>query len=343
MLFGFFGKRSQLHNQVVQKWFNSCVGVESKIKPSGRVLFLLNVRINSQTRVNRLINLLQLLGPTIPISLRMRGNFSNNSSLQTFLTWPNVKFIDHSSFREWKLDLLEQVTKSNFDYFVLLQEDHLPVVSLEVLSSVVDDCARHFVDFMPLSFFPHYQKLVHSLNQSRVQSVKNKNILFWDFDRDVIEHENFDLDVYPVNLIGFFSKDLLIKILCTERPFFKRYSIESPFDFEQPNDQTWYLPIKWASPAFELLACIDDDHGIPGYSLSARGVYSGEQNRQVDHHSAGFVLGDLSPTLFSVKLLLIRILPNQLLVLPRNLKYTLESLRGFRKRRNIQRMLLSNS
>jgi hypothetical protein len=328
---------------LVQRWFNWHMTDVSKVNIPDQVLVLLNVRINSQFRAERLNKLLKVLGPSTPISLRVRSDMLNSALVETLHSSPNIDFFSDSSFKEWKLDLLEQVAKSDCDYYVLIQEDHFPVVSLEVLRSVLDYCARHGVDFMPLSFFPQYQQWVNSLSQSKAQIFQNQILSVWNFDKKFPSNESADLRIYPVNLIGFFSKDLLLRILRSEHPFFKRYPIDSPFDFEQPYDQTWYLPIKWAFPAFELLACIDDDHGIPGYSLSARGNYTDGQRRQVDHHPAGSVLGVLSPKLFFIKQMIIRMLPNRLLVLPRNLKYTFQSLRGFRKRRHVQKKLLGNS
>jgi hypothetical protein len=341
-MYSIFRELPLLQALVLRRWFNSYMGEVLEIKTADRMLFLLNVRLNNQDRADRLIQLLQFLGPESRISLRVRGNFSNDPFLVAFESSPNVDFYNHSSFQEWKLDLLEQVTISDCEYFVLLQEDHLPTVSLDVFRRVLDDCAKHPVDFMPLSFFSQNQPLVNSLNRTKTSNYRSQNISFWDLDKNILKNINSDLRIYPINLIGYFSKDLLIKILCTERPFFKGYSIDSPFDFEQRYDQSWYLPIKWASPGFELLACIDDDHGIPGYSLSSRGIKEEARERQVNHHQKGFVFGELPSTLSSIKQIFIRILPSRLLVLPRNLKYTWESVRGFRKRRNIKRRLLGN-
>jgi hypothetical protein len=53
---------------------------------------------------------------------------------------------------------------------------------------------------------------------------------------------------------------------------------------EQRPSQKWFLPINWALPSQEIFACIDDDHGIHGYSLISRGLHKNDAERVIDHH-----------------------------------------------------------
>jgi hypothetical protein len=327
---------------ILRRWFNWGVENLSSGEISAQTLFVFNVRINNQDRADRLFELLQFLGPWSKISLRLRGEFSKDPRFKTLESPQHFSFAIGSTFHEWKLDLLEQISQSGCSHFVLLQEDHLPLVSLESLLKIVASSANNLVDFMPLSFFPQNLPLRDKLREHQIPEYRDRDISSWTLNKEFIKVVNSDLRIYPVSLIGYFSKALLVKILLTERPLMKGYSIDSPFDFEQRFDSTWYFPIKWAFPEYELFACVDDDHGIAGYSLSARTGYNQVQERHVDHHQAGLVLGELPNWISSIKRFFIGVLPSQLLVLPRNLKYTWKSLRGFRRRRRIQKRLLSD-
>lgn len=308
----------------------------------GQIAFIFNVRINRKERFQRLKSVLHYLGPTEIISARIRGQFGQDPVLQEFGNFEHIDLFSRSTFQEWKLDTLEQVSKIDCKFFVLLQEDHLPMVPRERLLEILGQCTLNAVDFMPLSFFPQYRRYANHINQVRVPGFENSDLSIWELDKLLTGQIAQTVDNYPVNLIGFFSKRLLMQILLTERPFVKNYSIEAPFDFEQKHYETWYLPIRWALPKLEIFACVDDDHGIPGYSLSTR--HAGQPSvleRQVDHHESGFVLGELPSLLSLGKQFFIKVLPSRVLVLPRNLKYSWESLRGYRKRKKIQKRLLS--
>lgn len=309
-----------------------------------RIAFLFNVRINSPERFQRLHSLLEYLGPTTKISARIRGFFSQNLPRDDFKDFRFLDIIANSTFQNWKMDLLEQISKLDCDWFILLQEDHLPVIVREPFFAILEECAINSVDFMPISFFPQYLEYANQLKQIRDPSFENSDLRIWGFDKELLRIVSSTMPQYPVNLIGFFSKKLLVKILVTERPFFKRYSIDSPFDFEQRHTETWYLPIKWAFPKSELFACFDDDHGILGYSLSKR--ENGEAlaiERQVNHHEEGRVFGELPSILTLIKKFFLRRIPSKFVVVPRNLLYTWDSLYTFRKRRKIQRKLLGRS
>ena len=75
-----------------------------------------------------------------------------------------------------------------------------------------------------------------------------------------------------------------MKVLVSNRPLLKKFSKESPFNFEQPPSQYWFLPIRWGYPKVELFACVDDDHSIPGYSLNSRLNRTESQRRVIEHH-----------------------------------------------------------
>ena len=246
--------------------------METNISPEAgkKFAFLLNVRIDREERLDRLMKNLDFLGSTEVVSLRIRGQFAESPLIEELKTLKNFQWFIGTTFNEWKLDLLEQVSKIDCDYFILMQEDHLPVITLESLKQVFQQCSQISVDFMPTSFYPQYAPFADYLGKNHLPIFEGRVLRSWILTREVSGQIPTELKNYPVNLIGLFSKKLLIKILLTERPILKHYSIQSPFYFEQGPGKTWYLPIKWAFQRIELVACVDDDHGIPGYSLSSR-------------------------------------------------------------------------
>jgi hypothetical protein len=78
---------------------------------------------------------------------------------------------------------------------------------------------------------------------------------------------------YIISVCGIFKKNLFYRILSSNRPFLRRWSKFTPFDFEKRWDDTWILPIIYGIPKFEMFASIDDDNKHPGSSLISRGYY----------------------------------------------------------------------
>ena len=86
-------------------------------------------------------------------------------------------------------------------------------------------------------------------------------------------------DFYSVSAVGIFKRDFFLSVLTSKRPFLKRFSKNLPFDFEKKSFDFVSPLIITAFPKKELFASIDDDHGTPGYSLIARGVYPNRVSR----------------------------------------------------------------
>ena len=73
-------------------------------------------------------------------------------------------------------------------------------------------------------------------------------------------------------MTSFLSTELFKKII-NKGIFMRCYPKQTPFNFEKRPHETFFLPIKYALPKYELFASIDDDHNEPGYSLQSRGLY----------------------------------------------------------------------
>ena len=295
-----------------------------------RLVYILNVRISDEIRLNRLLNLIGNLSQDAStlISLRIRGTYAESFDWAGFAVDIPVQLYINSSFQEWKLDLLEQVTRIDSDHYFLIQEDHALLASTDLLKRVLLDVEQNNIDFLPLSFHPHYQNFVKNLHESNSEEIIAPSVSSWALTRRVLRGIPMRDRNYPVSLLGLYSRSLLIKIICSEFPLYKQYSVESPFNFEQNPSRVWYLPIRWGFPKQELFACIDDNHDIAGYSLHARGLATLDGKRRISHHDQNSILDSPGEKTNQIKSWLISFLPSFVSVIPRNYQYSKFSLRS---------------
>jgi hypothetical protein len=217
-----------------------------------------------------------------PISVRVRGAFAD--SVANELDTEKVVLFSSQNNSSWKLNLLEQVLQSTSEYFVLMQEDHSLICDGNLLIDTLADFKKLNLDFMPLSFLPQYNPLVQLMIENGLTLTESGNVKYLHIDRRVAKKLKKNNN-YLINLVGIFSRDLLIKVLLSRRPYIKYFAADTPFDMEQRPSQKWFLPINWALPSKEIYVCIDDDHGIQGYSLISRGLHKNDEERVVDHHN----------------------------------------------------------
>jgi hypothetical protein len=306
-------------------------------------VILLNSRINSEHRYERLIALLSWIGKDYKAVIRVRGIAKYKSRLEPFESYSNIKFFYENSFQDWKLDLMQQVLVFRSSTYLLLQEDHLPVVGRKKLREVVNEAVSANLDYLPLSFFPQHSNFINHLNLEKAKLSYSENLDMWTLDKSTIRKMNDTTSYVYISLVGFFSKKLLIRILKSYRPFYKTYSVTSPFDFEQNSSQTWFLPIRFGFPKSELFANIDDDHSVQDYSLISRGLYKEDIVRQVQHHDIDPNKNSMSKFLPLLKYIALRYCPNYLIVLPRNFRYTLFFYKNINIRRKSLRFMMKNT
>ena len=297
----------------------------------GRFTVIFNVRVNSDERYRRLIFAIERI-PKIDglnFSIRMRGSVKKDSFR---LRHPSCLYFG-STWNNWNLDVIEQVTASPSNYYILMQEDHLlkmsPMNFMKLLSEV-EECS---VDYLPLSFHPHYKTFVKELTKNFSLNKSKNRLIFWDLDKQNYAKTNLKNRNYPLNLIGVYKKELLLRVLNRSRPFYKQYSIQTPFNFERKPTETWFLPIRWAYPKDEVFACIDDEHSVKGYSLMSRGEYRSKIVRVVEHHDT--IHGNSPKKSNWLKKFLVKRIKTNIQVFPRNIKYSLEFLLTMRKRHKI--------
>ena len=247
------------------------------------ITFLYNVRLNQEHRMHRFIASLNQINEFkyFTVSARVRGSFAE----EVFPVIENKVYAlyRNDTVKSWRLNLLQQVLDSQSGFFVLLQEDHAIASDNNLLIETLCEFAKLNLDFMPISFFPQYSKFEQLVLESGVSFTSAQNLRYLHINRNIAKKVS-NKNHYLLNLIGIYKRDLLIKILISNRPFIKHFSGDSPFDVEQRPTQKWFLPINWALPNRELFACIDDDHGVQGYSLISRGLHASDAERVVDHH-----------------------------------------------------------
>jgi len=254
--------------------------------------FAINCRINSNERIRRLTYLSEQISdiPNFTLDLRIRGDKSSIAfnEIQSIFDskqinkkqygfWPGT-----NSSNNWRLDTLIQVLSRKSDYVITLQEDHLLVNSIDQLLSLIKAAKDSKVDFLPLTFFPHIlnQKLVDRLVRSEPCMSNDYLNVFY------ISKDNFQKfeQITLLSQVGLYKTKFLVKILESEKPFRKKYNHKTPYDFETRPGVDWFLPLHWGHSKNEIFACIDDDHGVSGYSLVSRGFWDSEHPREIEYY-----------------------------------------------------------
>ena len=241
---------------------------------AGEICVIFNVFLHEKYKVNRFLEAIQRLTAVKLFDYRilLRGPQSSLAKEQLISQIPiknmtNVHLELKAESRDWKLNTLLMVKKSNYRYYLLAQEDHLLVANLELSSQFFSECLRLDIDVAPYSFFEGTQHLREYLTNrnSRISEICVSRTLEKGWDSDLTSR------VWLTSLLSLYKRDLLIKLLSTPRPIIKKFPPFTPFDFEQQPGSTWFLPITIALPTSEIFACIDD--GPVGSSLQERGLY----------------------------------------------------------------------
>jgi hypothetical protein len=306
-------------------------------------VILINSRIDSEYRYDRLIALISWIGKDFKAVIRIRGIDKYKNRLEPFKNFSNLRFFYESSFQDWKLDLLQQALVFDSNEYLLLQEDHLPVIDRKKIQEVLHEAVSTHLDYLPLTFFNHHLDFINHLDSENTKLHHAKNLDVWLLDKSTIKKMNDATHYVYISLVGFFSKKFLIGILKSYRPFYKTYSVTSPFNFEQNSSQTWFLPIRFGFPKSEIFACIDDDHSIENYSLISRGLYKENFARQVNHHDVDPDKKWMSMIPLPLKHFVLKYFPPSLIVLPRNFRYTLSFYKTINTRKITLQVLLKNS
>ncbi|WP_148196304.1 hypothetical protein [Candidatus Ruthturnera calyptogenae] len=151
------------------------------------------------------------------------------------------------------------------------------MANIEKFDDILIDMRENKVDHLIYSWWHNGTKdkfkciVSHATNHLNIYDMNMKNI-------HVIE-KKFSRYFYVLSAVSISSVKLFNKIIRTNHPKLKRWSKETPFDFEKRSTDTGFYPITLAIPKYELFASIDDDHGNDGYSLISRGLYKNSMSR----------------------------------------------------------------
>jgi hypothetical protein len=264
--------------------------VPSKVQGeiAGQICVIFNVFLHEKYKVERFLESIRRLTEVELFDYRilLRGPQSSFAKEQLISQIPiknltNVHLELKEESKDWKLNTLLMVRESNYRYYLLAQEDHLLVASLELSSHFFSECLRLDIDVAPISFFETNQNLREYFTNmnARISEICISCTLEKGWDSDLTAR------VWLNSLVSLYKRDLLIKLLSTPRPIIKKFPPFTPFDFEQQPGSTWFLPISFALPTAEIFACIDD--GPSGSSLQERGLYSLDSARVPIHNVAG--------------------------------------------------------
>ena len=259
---------------------------------TAEINFVINCRINSVERIRRLIYLSDQISniPNFTLDLRVRGD-SSSITFQRIQSIFDGKRINKNQYKfwpgtnsgnNWKIDTLMQVLSRKSEYMVTLQEDHFFQCSMDHFVSLIKAGQDSKIDFMPLTFFPHI------VDKNRVDAFMRNELCMSNryFNYFYISRNNFRRFEHTTLLsqVGLYKTKFLIDVLKSEKPFVKKYNHKTPYSFEQTPGSHWFLPLVWGYPKNEIFACVDDDHGISGYSLVSRGLWKSEKIREIEYY-----------------------------------------------------------
>jgi hypothetical protein len=217
-----------------------------------------------------------------PILLRIRGSYAGEAS--NFANqFGNVEIRLNAEFLQWRFQSLVDLCSVNSKYVVFYLEDHLMLAEKNSANFLLDELDLQSNDILQYSWFDQYAKFRHWTLSERYE--KRQFGTYLSVDRNMLNRIPGSSKVYFCSLSSIFRRTFILKILYSGRPWIRKYDPKSPFDVEQQAGATWFLPINFGVTNFEISACIDDDHGVEGYSLISRGFVSDmSMARGTTHH-----------------------------------------------------------
>ncbi len=211
-----------------------------------------------------------------------------------------------NSQKGWLHDSYSFMQDVKSDYVLFWIEDHLCLVQPDVLGRVLKEMHSFSVDQLRYTFFlsgPHVFRHLSVVDEGVDISVYKIDEASASKARRFLGR-----DFYVVSAASLFQREFFLKVLRCSRPYLKRWPKHLPFDFEKKSKDQVATEIRWAMPKIELFAAIDDDHGIPGYSLISRGIYPNRLSRtemkELEYRPANS-LGRLIPLPSTVRLCLV--------------------------------------
>lgn len=247
-----------------------------------RVGVVFNVLCSSRAKEDRLIESARRLDSAynLEFSVRIRGSHAKTARDRISDVFVGKKITHHllgeAPNASWTEATALQVESLETPLILMCQEDHW-LVNSKALDQMIESCTSASVDYCRTSFYPQSQQTLGRIqSQSEAEFISSGNCVHMKFENP---GQTLGLrQEFAVGLVGLFSRDYLRKLLAARLRFPLFYGHETPFVFERKFGDTAVYPVRLGFPQEEVFACVDDDFGIPGYSLASRGLAEGTRN-----------------------------------------------------------------
>jgi len=176
----------------------------------------------------------------------------------------------------WFFDSRTIFKKIKCDYIFFWIEDHICLCGKNKFNKIIKEIYINNVEYIGYSWWGNGLFLDEFKN---IKKKEDKNIFFLNYNKssDIQRQTNasniIGSKAYIISCCGIFKKNFFKRILYSNRPYLRRWSKYTPFDFEKTPNDTWILPLKLGIPKFEMFSSIDDDGKYSGSSLISRNLY----------------------------------------------------------------------
>jgi hypothetical protein len=213
----------------------------------------------------------------------------------------------------WITNALGMLEKAHHEYIMMWNEDHLSVMPPQQFRMLVEECDKQQIDYMLYTWW-HFGRVHTVLDDVPVivgTYLDSVMLTQKIWEQALVKGYPY----YLVSLCGIFKKSFLLAMMAKDQKLFPlivskvlykvitwskklnnqisvddlfdqitrllwyklpRFSQETPFNIEKRPFRIDMLPFVLGVPKQEVFACIDDNLGVPGYSLVERGLYGGE-------------------------------------------------------------------
>lgn len=249
---------------------------------------VLNVFIASEEKLARLVKSIKLLTSLRPLefSVRIRGplqDAARRALLENCVGISEADVILGDEGLPWIEATLQQLDAMESSIVLLTQEDHW-LIDNQAFQGVLSDFSLLGAQFCHLTFFPQ----VSATLQACEEILGSQQCHFLSEINLPERLNSMELArLYAITLVGLFSRDYLRNLLLSPLDLPLRYKHSTPFVFERKFHSKQIYPVRICFPKYEVLACVDDDHGVQGYSLRSRGL--AENSERVISHRGPFL------------------------------------------------------
>ena len=219
--------------------------------------------------------------------LNIRGKFK--SETKDFLM-KNIKqkkiFFELESDKGWFYDSRLMSKEINSEYVFNWIEDHVNLQNSEYFNSIINELKEIEGEYLMYSAF-FFGEQLESYKKLKIFETNNLVYLNYDLNNHYQRINEIDYSKpisdkanrvrnklaaskYIISMPSILKTNLFKNILKNKDLIFKRWPINTPFDFEKRLDDISWLPLKVACVKEEFFATIDDNHGFRGYSLIER-------------------------------------------------------------------------